>query len=107
MQPDCPQPAIIRRVKITLICLGIAGAWYGLHRLAVWAKHRGWIFYRTKRGPLGSYGMALIQATTPFAPEVEHVIEEQQAEEMRAEATESGAAPPPDLSSDTEDGTVT
>ncbi len=73
-----------------LIALMIGPAVYGTHRLALWAEDRGWIYYKNPRAPLGSYGMALIDATSMFAPEVEHVIEEQQAEEHRAEVTESG-----------------
>lgn len=70
-------------------------AWYSLHRLAIWAEARGWIYYRNQRGPLGGYGMALIEATTPFAPEIEHTIAEQQSERVRADATESGSTPHP------------
>lgn len=76
-----------------LIIIAAAAAGYGVHRLAIWAEHRGWIYYRNKRGPLGGFGMALIEATTPFAPEIEHAIEEQHAERVRADLAESGLGP--------------
>lgn len=84
-------------MKLTLVAIAGVVAWFGLHRLALWAENRGWIYYKTKRGPLGSYGMALIQATTPFAPEIEHVIEEQQSEDLRAEIRESSAPALPEV----------
>lgn len=83
-------------MTLFLIVAGVAVAAYGYHRLATWAAARGWIYYRNSRGSLGPYGMAFIQATSMFAPEVEHVIEEQQAEEQRADTAESGAADPED-----------
>jgi hypothetical protein len=76
-----------------IIVVAALAAWYGLHRLAVWAEERGWIYYRSKRGPLAGFGMALIEATTLFAPEIEHAIEEEQSEQMRADVAESGATP--------------
>jgi hypothetical protein len=90
---DVLMSGIIKSMFWVLIAAAAVLAWYGLHRLAVWAEARGWIFYKNKRGPLGGFGMALIDATTPFAPEIEHSIEEQQSERMRADVTRSGSAP--------------
>jgi hypothetical protein len=82
---------IIERMVWILVAIAAILIWYALHRLAIRAERRGWIYYRNKRGPLGGFGMALIQATTPFAPEIEHAIEEEQSEQMRADVAESGA----------------
>lgn len=53
----------------------IAFAGYGLHRLALIADRRGWIYYRTKP-PLGAGSIAAMRATVVFDPTLEHVIEE-------------------------------
>lgn len=63
----------LRLITIGAVCLA---AGYGLHRLALWAEGRGWIYYRTKRMPPGAGGMAMMQVAAIFEPAVEHVVEE-------------------------------
>jgi hypothetical protein len=76
-------------VVVALIAgLGLA-ALLGLHRMAVWAEGRGWIYYRTRpRSPVGLGLLAEI-----YAPEMEHVIEERTSEAARRTADEEGAPP--------------
>jgi len=75
------------------VCLA-AVALYGLHRLAVWAEGRGWIYYRSHRMPAGAGGLAMLEVTTLADPATEHVIEETRAEQARAEQDESGEGLP-------------
>ncbi len=78
------------------LSLGLA-ALYGLHRLALWAEGRGWIYYRTHRAPIGSAGMAMLEITSLVDPAVEHVIEETRADRVRVEEDERGESPFPPL----------
>jgi hypothetical protein len=63
---------------------------YGLHRLALWAESKGWIYYRTKRMPPGAAGMAMMEVAQVFEPGIEHVVEELRSETVRGEATDTG-----------------
>jgi len=71
------------------LTLALAGV-YALHRLALWAEGRGWIYYRTHRAPIGSAGMAMLEVTSLLDPATEHVVEEIRDERAGAEADESG-----------------
>ncbi len=75
---------------LLLIIVGVIVLLYGLHRAASWAERRGWIYYRTK-GKSGGLGMSLIGQI--YQPSIEHVVDEQQAERIRADRTESGDKP--------------
>lgn len=71
------------------LTLALAGL-YALHRLALWAEGRGWIYYRTHRASIGSAGMAMLEVTSLLDPAVEYVVEEIRGEQAGAEAEESG-----------------
>ncbi len=62
-----------------------------LHTAAVWAEHRGWIYYR--RGG-GGAGRALSNAMATFDsmvnPASEHLYEEERSEQARGQVDESG-----------------
>jgi hypothetical protein len=87
-------------VVISLVLVLLAAAGYGIHRLLLGAERRGWIFYRERRRPPGpSLGLL----STIYAPEMEHVIEEESSQTTRREDAESGrgdeaADPSPDPS---------
>lgn len=68
------------------IGLGVLVAVYALHRLALFAEERGWIFYRTRPPRVRMLGLLeeLVQ------PSVEYQIEEQSSEAIRADQAESG-----------------
>jgi len=70
-------------------CAG-AAAVYGVHRLAVWAEGRGWIYYRTKKMPSGAAGRAMMELAAIVEPEIEHVIEAIDQDAVRAERDETG-----------------
>jgi hypothetical protein len=55
--------------------LVVAGL-YGIHRLALWAEERGWIYYRKKRGGSGTLGNALLELQTFLEPSKRHILDE-------------------------------
>lgn len=63
---------------------------YGMHRLAVWAEGRGWIYYRRKDRP-APLPMGLLEEI--YQPSIEHTIVELSEEAIRADQDESGADP--------------
>ena len=63
---------------------------YGLHRLALWADGRGYIYYKTKPKFKGS-SLGLIEGI--YNPSVEHVVEERAGERARGSQDESGDKP--------------
>lgn len=65
-------------------------ALYALHRAALWAEDRGWIFYKRKRGPAPWLGTL----ESIYKPDVEYVIEEESARRIRADEDESGEGDP-------------
>ena len=67
---------------------------YGLHRLALWAESRGWIYYRTKHMPPGAAGMAMLEVTSILDPQVTHIIEETRGQQARAEQHEAADGGP-------------
>lgn len=69
-----------------LIGLGIVALLYVLHRLALFAESRGWIFYKTRAPRVRTLGLF----EEVFDPSVEHRVEEQTSEAIRADEDESG-----------------
>lgn len=63
-------------MKYALIALAALGSLYCLHRIAVWAERRGWIYYRAKRGSSGALGNALLEVHAIVEPSARHVLEE-------------------------------
>lgn len=67
--------------------VAVAAILFGLHRTALWAERRGWIFYRDKdRGrpmPIG-----IIDSI--YQPSMEHVHVEAGEEAIRGDQAESG-----------------
>jgi hypothetical protein len=79
-----------------LLWVGLAAlGLYSLHRLALWAEARGWIYYRTRRMPPGAAGLAMMEVTSIIHPAVEHVVEELRSEQAQAELDERGEGAPP------------
>lgn len=59
--------------------LPAAASLYGLHRLALWAESRGWIYYRKKHGGGGAMAGILHDIETHVQPRVEHVRKAREA----------------------------
>lgn len=77
-------------MRWVLFGLLVVVAGYGLHRVALAAERRGWIYYRTKP-PAGAGSLAAMRSMAVFDPTIEHVIEEVVSE--RVVNDESGAPP--------------
>lgn len=74
-----------------LIAILVIAVIYGLHRLALFAEERGWIFYKTRPPRMRTLGL-LEELADPSA---EYRIEEQSSEAIRADDEESGQGVPP------------
>ena len=60
---------------------------FGLHRAALWAESRDWLYYRDQRPPPGAGARAANTLAALVHPEVEHVLE---AENVGAEVGHDG-----------------
>ncbi len=68
-------------MKLALLGLAVAAALYGLHRTALWAERRGWIYYRHRRGSSGALGTAFLEVQKIYQPQIQYVIEEKVKDE--------------------------
>ena len=80
-------------MRYALVGLAVLAALYCLHRIAVWAERRGWIYYRTKQGSSGALGNAFLEVQAIFDPAAKHVLEERLKDDVDAE--EAGDPPDP------------
>ena len=62
----------------------IGEVFYVLHRLALWAEKRGWIYYR-KAGSSSALGNALLEIQTFFEPSKKHIVEVRKIEHSETE----------------------
>jgi len=77
----------MRPLLITILVLALV---YGLHRLALFAEYRGWLYYRTRPPRMRALGLFEELAD----PSVEYRIAEQSSEAIRADEEESGQGTP-------------
>lgn len=80
--------------RLVVTTLLAATALHVLHRLALWAEARGWIYY-TRRGSSGSLGNAFLEVQALFEPNQRHVLEERQRAEEKEEEDDEGDPPRP------------
>ena len=73
-----------------LVVLGV-GVLYCLHRLAVWAEQRGWIYYRKRHGSSGTLSSAVLEVQSLLEPSKQYVLEEKTREQVEEE--DSGDPP--------------
>ena len=78
-------------LRFVLVGLAVVGGLYFLHRVALWAEQRGWIYYRARRGSSGALGNALLQAQAIVEPSQQYVLEEVSRE--HSEEDEAGEPP--------------
>ena len=72
------------------IAVFLAGM-FGLHRLAMWAEDRGYIYYLRRRGSSGSLSTAFLEVQAIIEPKVRHVVTERKREAVERE--DSGDPP--------------
>jgi hypothetical protein len=80
-------------VSILLKVLAAATVLYGLHRLALWAEDRGWIYYLRRKPGASSLGNAFLEVQSLIEPEKRHLSEVRQAESV--EEDDQGDPPEP------------
>ena len=73
-----------------LALVGGLGGLYCLHRIALWAEQRGWVYYRDRRGS-GTLGNAFLEVQAIIEPSKRYVLEERLEDEH--ETQESGDPP--------------
>jgi aminoglycoside 3-N-acetyltransferase I len=79
---------------VVLVAVGIA-ALYGIHRLAIWAEDRGWIYYRKGHGRSSAATNAAMQVQSLLQPSTGHMIEEQRRRELEREERGDSSDDPP------------
>jgi len=91
-------------MKLLIWLASIGVALYLLHRLALWAESRGYIYYLNTEPSRGTLGNAFLQSQSLLEPGKRAMVEAMHEEQ--AEQDESGA--PPEAgeqpSSDTDEG---
>ena len=61
-------------MKWLILAAAVAGL-YGLHRLALWAEQKGWIFYIKRKPSPASLGTAFLEIQQLAQPEKRHIAE--------------------------------
>ena len=72
------------------LAIAAVAAVYGLHRLALWAERRGFIYYRRGHGRAG-LPRAVLEVQALLEPQKRHVLEEKAREPV--EDARSGDPP--------------
>jgi hypothetical protein len=80
-------------MRVTIIALVLLVGLYGLHRAAVWAESRGWVYYRSRRGSSAALGNAFLEVQALIEPSARYALEERVKDD--AEADENGDPPKP------------
>jgi hypothetical protein len=80
-------------MKVVLVLALVCGGLYLLHRLALWAEDRGWIYYQRRKPSRTALGNAFLEVQAIVEPGKRVLLEERQ--EQRCEEDESGEPPEP------------
>jgi len=67
-------------VKFFLAVLATIGSLYALHRLALWAERRGWVYYRNRKSPTSTLGNAFLEIQSMIEPEKQQIVEARKEE---------------------------
>ena len=62
-------------MRFFLTVLAILIALFGLHRLALWAEERGWIYYLRRKPTTSSLGNAFLEVQSLIEPEKKNLVE--------------------------------
>jgi len=69
---------------------------YGLHRLALWAEGRGWIYYLRRKPSASSLGNAFLEVQSMIEPEKRQLVEARKAENVEEDEQDD----PPEAGTD-------
>ena len=78
-------------MRTALWGIALLGGLYCLHRIALVAERRGWIYYRKKRGGGAAMGNALLEVQAIIEPSQRYVLEERVKDD--SEAQDAGEPP--------------
>jgi hypothetical protein len=78
--------------KVVLLVVLAGVVLYGLHRLAIWAEDRGWLYYR-KRGGTWRGAAAAQELQALLHPSSRHVVEESRRQELTRQDEGDSADP--------------
>ena len=82
-------------MKTAVVLFAVAVLAYGLHRVALWAEARGWIFYLRRQPSRSTLGNAFLEVQSLIEPGKAQLVEarkEESAEENNmGEPPESGS----------------
>ena len=90
-------------MKLLLAAVVVCGGIYLLHRAALWAEGRGWIYYQRRKPSRSALGNAFLEVQAIVEPGKRRLLEARQQEPL--DGDESGAPPEPDGGGE-EDGRV-
>ena len=76
----------------------IAVALVALHKGALWAERRGWIFYKHRKASPGTAGRAFLEVQSLLEPGKQYTVQSQRAE--HADEEPQGDPPVPGASQD-------
>jgi hypothetical protein len=80
-------------MKVVLVLALVGGVLYLLHRAALWAEDRGWIYYSRRKPSSSALGNAFLEAQAIVEPGKRLLLEARQEED--SEEDESGDPPEP------------
>ena len=75
-----------------LVVVALVGC--ALHRLALWAEGRGWIYYRRRHGSWGAVGAAMSEVHAIYEPGRQYVKRLKEDAHVHAEQDDEGDRPP-------------
>jgi putative acetyltransferase len=67
-------------VKVVLAIFAAAGLLYALHRVALWAEGRGWIYYLNRKPSSSALGNAFLEFQSMIEPETRPLVEARKEE---------------------------
>jgi len=62
-------------VKVVLAIFAVAGLLYALHRVALWAEGRGWVYYLNRKPSSSTLGNAFLEIQSMIEPEKRPFVE--------------------------------
>ncbi len=84
-------------MKSALILVATGAILYAIHRLALWAEARGWIYYLHRKADSSTLGNAFLEVQSLIEPEKRHLVEIRQEEAV--EEDDQGEPPDPAMRS--------
>ena len=78
-------------MEVFLVVLALIGLFYVLHRVALWAEGRGWVYYLNSKPSNSALGNAFLEIQSMIEPDKRQLVEERKEEAV--EEGEQGEPP--------------